>query len=202
MKRLLTILCFVLMQYANANVSTFTKSQIELKVPYTFGVHTVKATKVTGQIFWNNEKTQILEADFVLAVTDLTNEDKTFICHLQSSLTLDYSLSDFPREHVCEDDSLPATGKNSPKHPTITAHLVAPFTLGDKSAKILWTIHGVTREQNVPVVVTLSEDKTQYVLKGDWKMKRSDFDITVKKFLFIDADNKLPVSLHLEGAVK
>jgi len=202
MKLFLTILSLALWQQAHANVSTFTKSQIELKVPYTFGVHTVEATKITGQVFWNNDNTQILEADFALAASDLTNDDKTFICHLQSSLTLDYKQSDFPAEHVCEDDALPTTGKNSPKHPTITAHLAAPFTMGDKSAKILWTIHGVAREQNVPVTVTLNDEKTQYTIKADWKMKRSDFDITVKKFLFIDADNKLPVSLHIEGAVK
>jgi hypothetical protein len=202
MKPLLTFLTLGFVLMAQASDTSLTKTQVELKVPYTFGVHTVEATKLTGQVFWNNDKTQILEADLVLAVTDLTNDDKTFICHLQSSLTLDYTQSDFPKEHVCEDDALPPAGKNSPKHTTITAHLVAPFTLGDKSAKILWTIHGVSREQNVPVVVTLNEDKTQYTLKGEWKMKRSDFDITVKKFLFIDADNKLPVSLHLEGAAK
>ncbi len=202
MKLIYTVLSFVFLLGANANDSIFTKSQIELKVPYTFGTHKLEASKLTGQVFWNNDRTQILEADLVLAVTDLKNDDKNFICHLQSSLTLDYKQSDFPKEHVCQNDVLPATGKNSPVHTTITAHLVTPFTLGDKSARILWTIHGVAREQNVPVTVTLNDDKTQFTLKGDWMMKRSDFDITVKKFLFIDASNKLPVSLHIEGAVK
>lgn len=192
----------VLLPPAFAQDTNLTKVEIDVKIPYTFGEHTVSAKKVTGKILWNSEKTQITQAEFVLPVSELTNNDKTLVCHLQSSITLDYTKSDFPDDHVCEDDTLPSEGKNAPAYPSITATLAAPYNLGDTAAKIKWTIHGVEKIADVPVGVTLNATKTQFSIRGDWTMKRSDFGIKVKKFLFIDASNKLPVRMTIEGDVQ
>lgn len=196
------VLSFGLTPLSFANDTTVTQSEIELKVPYTFGEHKLIAKELKGNIVWSADKDAILEAEFKLSVFDLKADDKTLMCHLQSSIALNYETSVFPKEHVCENDKLPSEGANAPVYPDITARLVAPYKLGDKTAKIAWSIHGVTKEQTVPLEYTYDETSKRFTVQGTWSMRRSDFKIKVKKFLFIDASDKLPVSVKISGEVR
>ncbi len=184
-----------------ASALALKKTVIELKVPYSFGTHKLTAKKLDGEFKWSEDRTQITKADLSLAVQDIDADDKTLKCHLMESLTLDYEKSKFPKKHVCEDDKLPSEGKDAPVYQEIKAHLMLPIGLGPSQAQIEWDIHGVKKEQLIPVELTLSEDKKTFSLKADWVMKRSDFGIVVKTFLFIDADDKLPVKVDIEGDV-
>ena len=174
-------------------------AKIQLKVPYTMGTHTLKASQLSGSLQWSESRQQLLSGELILAVQDIAADDETLRCHLLESLTLDYTKSDFPKKHVCEGDKLPLEGKNAPVYSNIKVRLAGPFTLTDNAVLVEWEIHGVKKEQTLPLEIKLSEDKKTFTLKANFKLKRSDFGIVVKKFLFIDADDKLPIEVEITG---
>lgn len=171
---------------------------LSFKVPYTLGTHILKANVLKGTFEWSTKDEKILKSEFKLAVSDIEAEDKKLQCHLMESLTLNYETSDFPDSHVCEDNKLPTTGKNAPFYTHITARLKRPLSLTDKEVLIEWEIRGIKLEQLLPAEMKLSDDKKKLSFKTKWIMKRSDFGIIVKKFLFIDASNDVELEMSTE----
>lgn len=201
MKQLPLIALILTVSLAASGEDSLLSTKLDLRVPYTFGEHKLKASKLTGALTWDETKTRLVSATFTFAVADLESDDKTLKCHLLESMTLDYAKSDFPASHVCKDDKLPTEGPNSPTFTTVTARLQAPFEAGQGPAVLLWEMHGVQKELSVPATLILTEDRKRYTLRAQTKIKRSDFGIVVKKFLFIDAADKIPLTVELEGDV-
>lgn len=196
------IFCGLLLFSSATSWAEIVETKINLTVPYTFGKHELLASKVQGQLKWSSQESVITDAEVALEVSDLEAKDQKLKCHLVEALTLDYSLSDYPKEHVCDgDDRLPQTGKNSPVFKQIKLRLVAPVKLSDQTAELEWEIHGRTRKQTIPIRVSLAEEGRKLVLDSQWKMKRSDYGIKVKKFLFIDAADELPVEVHMVSEI-
>lgn len=183
--------------YSSLNLTPSPGSQIEVIVPYTLGTHELTSSEVQGKIVFDKDQGLIQEGELTLPVVSLHHEKDELVCHLRESLTLNYDNSDFPDKHVCEDDKLPTEGKNSPAFINIVATLVEPFKLGTATVLVRWTIHGVTKELPVNLQSEWNSDKSQLIISGETKFKRSEFNITVKKFLFVGVDEVLPVKFNI-----
>lgn len=178
-------------------VFTVKSSALAMKIPYSMGTHKAKSDKLSGSLLWDPEGKAILSGELTLLAENLEVKDQKLKCHLLESLTLDYEKSDFPADHVCEDDKLPVTGKNSPAYPSISATLLAPVKNG-ASAQIEWKIHGKIHTELIPLEITHNEEQKILSVRAKWKLRRSDYGIIVKKFLFIDADDEIPLELTID----
>lgn len=187
--------------FVHANAIHISNVKIVFKIPYTLGTHFAKVDKLNATIVWDEKISKISKAEVVLHAEDILLEDKKLKCHLLESLTLNYDKSDYPEQHVCENNQLPTAGKNSSEYPDINAKLKTALSLSDKEAEIEWDIHGVKKDLKIPVSFELSESRKSVIIKSQWEMSRSDFGIVVKRFLFIDADDRIPVELSLEGKI-
>ncbi len=175
---------------------TVIKSRLSLEIPYSLGKHKAKSDNISGNLSWDPEGKSVTQAEFSLRAETLKIKDQKLKCHLLESLTLDYEKSDFPADHVCEDNILPASGKNSPAYPLISAKLLSPVKPGEE-ARLEWSIHGKTHAENIPLTIALDNGAKTMTVKAKWKLRRSDFGIIVKKFLFIDADDSIPLELTM-----
>ena len=173
------------------------ESKVILNVPYTMGTHKLEGQGFLGTVHLDEKTLTISEGRLTLRVDKITGEKKTLICHMKEALTLDYEKSDFPENHVCEDDKLPSEGKNAPVYSEIEVQLVKPISVDSTSTTVRWIIHGVSREQEVPVSMSWNKQSRNLLLKSNFTINRKDYDITVKKFLFIGVDDKIPLTIQL-----
>ena len=174
------------------------ESSLDIEIPYTFGKQALSLSKFKGQIQLDSLNNTLSSGEITVELEDFETKDPTLLCHFLESLTLDYSVSDYPAKHVCKDNKLPVTGKNSPQYRTITASLVKPTHISEPHLSLKWSIHGVEKDLELPVKMTWSMENQILNLSSDWKMKRSDFNIIVKKFLFVEADNVVRLKLNLK----
>lgn len=172
-------------------------SKVILKVPYTMGTHKLEGEGFLGTVHLDEKTLTISEGRLSLKVDKITGEKKTLVCHMKEALTLDYERSDFPEDHVCEDDKLPSEGKNAPIYPEIEVQLLKPISVDVTSMNVKWTIHGVSREQEIPVSMSWNNISRKLSLNSNFIINLKDFDITVKKFLFIGVDDEIPLTIQL-----
>jgi hypothetical protein len=172
-------------------------SRIEVSVPYTMGEHKVTSDEIQGIVTFEMDKSLIVQGELILPVKSLRHDKPELVCHLQESLSLDYAKSDFPDKHVCRDNKLPSEGKNAPVFIDITASLIEPFKIGTLTVPVRWTIHGLTKILPVEVHSEWDAENLKLSISVKTKFKRSDFNITVKKFLFIGVDEIIPVSFNI-----
>jgi hypothetical protein len=172
-------------------------SLVKIKVPYTMGTHELEGRGLYGVVQFDEDAQLITEGNLGIPVSNLKGEKKTLVCHLNESLTLDYKKSDFPEDHVCEEDKLPHGGKNAPAFTEIQANLVKKFPLNSGPIQVSWTIHGVTKEMEVPSTIHWDKQTRRLTITSKFSIDRRDFDITVKKFLFIGVEEKIPLELKL-----
>jgi hypothetical protein len=199
MKKMTLIFLLSLTTHAHSflKLTPLPESKIEVIVPYTMGEHKITSDEVRGFINFEKDKSLVMQGELILPVKSLSHDKAELVCHLQESLSLDYYKSDFPEDHVCEDDKLPTTGKNSPVFRDIVATLNEPFKVGSTTVLLRWTIHGVTKDLPLEIHSDWDDKNLKLILRGKIKFKRSDFDITVKKFLFIGVDEVIPVSFNI-----
>ncbi len=198
MKFLFMMLVLSTSLMAQTELKVLDDSNLLMKVPYSFGEHDLKVKNFTGSVLYNSSKEEITSGKLSIEISSIEGDDKKLVCHMMESLGLDYKVSDFPDDHVCDDNKLPSEGKNSVKFSTITAELTTPSLVSSKVLTLKWTIHGVDKVVEVPFESTWDEKSQKMELKANWTMKRSDFDIIVKKFLFIDASNEIKLKLDLK----
>ncbi len=172
-------------------------SKVILYVPYTMGTHKLEGQGFLGTVQFDEKNLTISDGKLSLRADKITGEKKTLICHMNEALTLDYEKSDFPEDHVCEDDKLPTEGKNAPVYPEIEVQLLKPISLDTTSTTVRWTIHGVSRDQDLPVSISWDKLTRSLALKSNLSINRKDYDITVKKFLFIGVDDNIPLKIQL-----
>ncbi len=191
---LISVLVFSFSSYAFAPK----EQSLEFIVPYTFGSHIFKSTQLDGELVWDEATRKIIQANFSVDLSQIKVKDDKLKCHFEESMGLDYEKSDYPSEHVCnEDNKLPTEGKNAIVFKQIKLRLLSPINLESKIAQVEWEIRGIKKTQELPIEINLIESDNLFTLNAEWKMKRSDFGIKVKKFLFIDADDTIKLKLKL-----
>lgn len=171
-------------------------SKADLSIPYTMGTHKLEAKDFEGKIEYNEKLHQISSGTISLNVTNIIGNKRTLVCHMQESLTLDYEKSDFPDDHVCEDDELPTVGKNSPVYPVITAELLK-HSIESNTLRIKWSIHGQSKVIDTPIKMQWEDSSRNLSIEAELKLKLSDFNIIVKKFLFIGVKDEVLVNIKL-----
>src|SRR3954471_21635216 len=99
---------------ARADVQTYRIAQgkdgtgITLSLPYTFGTHTNRVVRAAGELRMDPDSPQGVSGTLRVPIDAIVSDSKERDCHMREALGLDYSRSQFPREHVCKDDRLPA----------------------------------------------------------------------------------------------
>jgi hypothetical protein len=171
-------------------------SRADLSIPYTMGTHKLEAKGFEGKIEYNEKLNQISSGTISLNVKNIIGDKKTLICHMQESLTLSYEKSDFPDDHVCEDDELPIVGKNSPAYPVITAELLN-HSIESNVLRIKWNIHGLSKIIDTPIKMHWEDSSRNLSIEAEQKLKISEFGIIVKKFLFIGVKDEVLVNIKL-----
>jgi polyisoprenoid-binding protein YceI len=161
---------------------------ITLSLPYTFGTHTDRIARVAGELHLDPDSPQGVSGTLRVPIDAIVSDSAERDCHMREALGLDYSRSQYPREHVCKDDRLPAAAVAYPEIVLEVRGAQAPpvttMSVGRESpvaVQALWTIHGVTRPARLEL--TASRDaKTPGALRirGKSEVRLSDFGVVVK----------------------
>lgn len=181
-----------------------------VRVKYTFGTYNIPNTQAAG--FMNLDQSQestvkLKSAEVSFLIAGFKSNDRTLDCHLQESLGLDYTQSDFPDSHVCTQDWLPSEGKNAVVYEriqfkTLDALNVDLSKLTDQETLIevpgAWTLHGVRRE--APVQIKIQRNSKGYRVHGKQTFSLKDFGIVVKKFLFISVQDQIEAEWDIQFA--
>ena len=192
------LLFFFWFNSAGASILTpLEASRVNVKIPYSLGTHELEARGFTGSVDFTENTQLIKSGSIVLEVIKLKGKKQTLVCHMYEALSLDYEKSDFPEDHVCEDDKLPLEGKNSPVHTEIKVQLLKPVSIESNSVMLMWTIHGVTREQEVPAKISWDKEARRLRIQSNFAIDLKDYNITVKKFLFIGVKDQVTLELEL-----
>jgi hypothetical protein len=172
------------------------KSHVSIEIAYTMGEHLLQAEGMSGKVEWDPTTSEIKSGELKMAISNIKSQKSELECHMRESLGLDYLVSNFPKAHVCNDeDKLPTTGPNSIKYPEISATLFSVLKVGENEAKVQWVIHGKKFTITMPITVTKGKDGEVLRMNSKWNMKLSDFDIIVKKFLFIGVKDDVKLKL-------
>lgn len=197
------ILCFLVLCLTPATFALTLKplegTKIEVKVPYTFGTHDITSSEMTGSVDFDIEKSLINSGTLRVDISNLKNKDEKLQCHLRESIGLDYDQSEFPDDHVCDDDNkLPSEGKNAIAYKEIVAQVITPIASGEIEVPVSWTIHGKTQQLPTKLQTTWNPETKRLLIEGKITFKRKDFGIIVKKFLFVAVDEEIPVNFKVE----
>ncbi len=172
------------------------KSHVSIEIDYTMGEHLLEAKGISGKVEWDPTTSEIKSGELKMAIANIKSQKSELECHMRESLGLDYLISNFPKDHVCnEEDKLPNAGPNSIKYPEISATLLSVLKVGENEAKVQWIIHGKKSTLTMPITVTKGKEGEVLKMNSKWNMKLSDFNIIVKKFLFIGVKDDVELKL-------
>ena len=121
------LLLVTLVAFAAGPASTDVKTlhvagqpDIEWSVPYTLGTHRGTAGPVTLDARSNAAGTELTSLVLRIPIESLHSGNAKRDCHLKEALGLDYSVSRYPKEHVCDGhDEIPSTGPDRVAFPAI-----------------------------------------------------------------------------------
>ncbi len=185
------------------------KTRVLFHLPYTLGTHDGEAKISKGKLKLDINSPNSTIGEFSVAIDSMTTGSNERDCHLREALGLNYELSDFPNEHVCnEAHALPTTGKNSIVFPEIIFKILSMKSL-DPSGKILtdkvtpievegqWTIHGISKKEIL--YMKISPEKEFLRVQGDTQFSLKDYNVIVKpgKVLFLTISVKDTVNVSL-----
>ena len=172
------------------------KSHVSIEIDYTMGEHLLEAKGISGKVEWDPKTSEIKSGELKMAIANIKSQKSELECHMRESLGLDYLISNFPKDHVCNDENkLPTAGPNSIKYPEISATLLSVLKVGENEAKVQWIIHGKKSTLTMPITVTKGKEGEVLKMNSKWNMKLSDFNIIVKKFLFIGVKDDVELKL-------
>lgn len=187
----LFLLAVLLAGPALADVRTYRVAQtgegpgITTKLSYTFGVHENHVSRATGEVRFDPAAPRDVSGTLAVPIDALVSDDAERDCHMREALGLDYGRSQYPKEHVCRDDRLPAGAVAFPEILLrVRGGTADPLSPGKESPVTLdadWTIHGVTRPARLQL--TASPDATTpgaVRIRGTSTVRLSDFGIVVK----------------------
>jgi polyisoprenoid-binding protein YceI/mono/diheme cytochrome c family protein len=192
---------------------------VNFDIGYFAGTHHGSAHALNAQLVMQlGENFSIKAGKFSVPVESMDTDNKTRNCHLREALTLDYTRSRFPNEHVCDsDDQLPASGNDSAAFPQIELEMTDYAVAGGRKAlvagdaldldlKAKVQMHGVTKE-NVPIRVRVSYTdgpKGLVRITGNFTLLLSSYGATVKPVVgnFGTVNDEATVNLDLLFAPK
>lgn len=175
---------------------------VKFFVPYTFGTHTGEARMFAGSMTLDNADPQSSRGEFSVPINSMTTDKAERDCHMMEALGLDYGEADFPEEHVCTDSyTLPATGKNAVKYPTILLKIHSVKSLEpsklihtDRETKIEvdgeWIIHGKSYQWKFPLSLTPDGEKFKVHGTVPFSLKNHDVIVKSQRVLFVDINVK------------
>ena len=207
---------------ANRNLNTFKKADgttgITFSLPYAAGVHKGSAQDLQGTVVLN-EQDLLQSAHFEVAITSMTTGNATRDCHMREAIGIDYSKSQFPKDHVCDNNNqTPATGPDSVVFTKIIFDFqkfeqapATPFQLGTPQDVLVtgtMTMHGITKAvQSLPLKfqMTKATDGTPVLqVLGKLALSLKDYNVQVKPFtlgpISIGVSDKASVDLNLQLA--
>ena len=198
------------------------------QIGYSAGVHDGTVSAIDAQVTLD-QKNNVLFGDFVIDIADMSTGNKTRDCHMREALGLDYTVSQFPNEHVCNsDDKTPSEGPDAIAYPQISFHFssvkansnsVLPEVLEvgkvyNLAVQGKFTVHGQVKNftaqdstEFIPVQVKLVNAETgELQLTGKFDVILKDFNVIVKPFKFgfikIGVADKAKVSLNMKLSPK
>ena len=199
----LLVLAALLAPAGQAEVQAYRLAQgkegpgITLSLPYTFGTHEDRVLRVSGELRMDPDSPQSVSGTLRVPIDAIASDSKERDCHMREALGIDYSRSQYPREHICKDDRLPAAAVAYPEislqiegaqAPPVTAMSVGKES--PVSVHGLWTIHGVTRPARLQLAAS-RDAKTPGALRlrGKSEVRLSDFGVVVKsaQVLFVSS---------------
>lgn len=173
------------------------KSSASFSLPYTFGTHEGAASEIVGGM-------DVASAgSFEVVLSDMKTGNEKMDCHLRESLGLDYTKSDFPSEHVCEDNKIPASGVNSIVYPKIRFEAVEIKVENSDSQKMAlsykgsWIIHGEKQTAFYKSVLEKTDEEGLWGSTHEHRLNLKDFNVEVKNFLFISVEDELDLKVRL-----
>ena len=192
-----------------------TSPSIFFSIGYTAGTHKGVIKNVRGKAILNSLE-ELQGAQFQFSISDMETGNVTRDCHMREALGLNYSVSDFPKKHVCDaNNAIPLTGPNAIQFPTILfvfesfeELLVTPLKVGDFNySKIAGTIeiHGIKKRiGSLPIQVKKMIDDnglTSLEIVTQFEISLKDFDVVVKPFkigfISIGVSDKVLIDVRL-----
>ncbi|MGE5049349.1 MAG: YceI family protein [Deltaproteobacteria bacterium] len=199
---------------ARAEVQTYRIAQgkegpgIALSLPYTFGTHDDRVVRVAGELRLDPDSPQGVSGTLRVPIDAIVSDSKERDCHMREALGIDYSRSQYPREHVCKDDRLPAGAVAYPEIILQVRGAQAPPVTGMSvgkespvSVQALWTIHGVTRPARLQLKAARDAKTPGAVrLRGTSEVRLSDFGVVVKsaQVLFVSSSVGEVATVHFD----
>jgi YceI-like domain len=187
-------------------------SEIHIDLPYTLGTHDFMVREIRGILKMQGGLFEVVSGRLAVPIAALDAGKKTLECHTREALGLDYSRSKFPKEHVCDGDTLPTAGNDAIVFPEITFDWKSARILDDarplglgKSVRLevlgRWTLHGVSRDDKLELTLTGAAGPpahpTAFRVMGTAKIRLTDYGIEVKRALFIKAGDEATIRLNL-----
>ncbi len=184
------------------------KTGVSFHLPYTLGTHDGEVR--IGKDHLNLDLTNPINSsgEFSVSIESMTTGNPKRDCHMREALGLNYEQSDFPKEHVCdENNQLPLTGKNAVVFPEIIFKILSLKSL-DKSGSIhtdtetlaevegQWTIHGVNQKEKM--LLKMIPEDGKYRIQGETHFSLKSYNIVVKsaKVLFATIEVKDQVKIN------
>ena len=154
---------------------------IHFTLPYSLGTHDGDVHVLKGGMTLDLASLSSSAGELHVPINSITTGNEERDCHLQESLGLDYQQSDYPKEHVCTKNQLPASGKNAVSFPEIILKITSlkkQENNGFTEATGSWTIHGVTVPTRLSVKLTFEGSKLR--IQGSQPFSLKAFGIQVK----------------------
>jgi len=163
---------------------------------------------VAGELHMDPDSPERVSGTLRVPIDAIVSDSAERDCHMREALGLDYSRSQYPREHICKDDRLPA---GAVAYPEISLQIdgaeAAPVTTmsvgkdSPVSAQALWTIHGVTRPARLQLAAS-RDAKTPGALRlrGKLEVRLADFGVVVKSahVLFVTSSVGEVATVHFD----
>lgn len=210
----------------NYSLKNPSSTGITFQIGYSAGVHdgTIGAVSHTVVL---DEKNNVLKGDFEINIDDLHTGNETRDCHMREALGLNYDISAFPEEHVCDKkDLLPNEGPDAVTYPTIhfsftnlksTDRLPEVLVEGQTytlAIQGVWSVHGVTQDLTkngtndfIPVQIkVLDAQAGELQLISKFEISLKDYGVIVKPFKFgpikVGVADKAKVTLNMKLLAK
>ena len=185
---------------------------ITFSIGWTLGTHGGRAAQVRGTLRAAPDPLVITQGEFRVPIAAMSTGSATRDCHLPEALGIDYSRSQFPREHVCVNDRLPTSGPDSVVFPEIVITLrelrplqqatsptplrLVPNQKIDAQILMGLSIHGVTQDLTAPVELQM-DDAQRVRVATSFDVALAPFGVVVKMPPLMSVKDRAKVKLSL-----
>lgn len=174
-------------------------------IGYTAGTHHGSTPSASGTIKATLNPIHITSGTISVPISTMTTGNSQRDCHMTEALGINYSVSRYPKQHVCDSTNhLPSTGPDSVAYPNITLKLqpftspsgLKPGTAVDLPLPVVLSIHGV--DKTMQIATHLAEDLTgKITVTGSFDVLLADHGIVVIPVVIITVADHATVTLNL-----